>query len=471
VKGRETLRLILFPDLLPGGDQAVVQRLTRRYRGSILTVALLLGGALGTAGTSQNLASERYVIAGDAVFVPGPPETAGGGVTSGLWSTDGRYLLLTHSRPFGVPAMPGPEAGETRFSVWDQSLRRQRELWRASVPARQVRATAWFPGVPVALARVLLPDDPGLPPETRPQEALVRLDARTGTARVLGPLPSNAILAVSPSAPLAAVWAGRETELRALRPDGSWGPAIRLPEGVGLSPVWHTDGLRLLGWKREPAPPGAVGQRGKAEPVTIDPANGRIAPGPPDSLRPTDSPQRAPLPIGIRKAPGSLREGSGQEMVQTLWLVATGDSPHPRGLIAADADLGVLSPRGDAVLVVTDGAATVVPIQRWERAVFTEARSAAIRARLMSQGMQLAKAALMYSQDYDKRLPGAADPITQLLMPYTGDTRLFDGFVYTFVGGPLRDVQEPAKAVLGYVQGADGRAVVYVDGHVKWEPR
>jgi prepilin-type processing-associated H-X9-DG protein len=41
-------------------------------------------------------------------------------------------------------------------------------------------------------------------------------------------------------------------------------------------------------------------------------------------------------------------------------------------------------------------------------------------------------------------------------------------FVYTFWGGNLAEIKEPSKEVMGYVPGPGGRAVTYLDGHVKW---
>jgi prepilin-type processing-associated H-X9-DG protein len=50
------------------------------------------------------------------------------------------------------------------------------------------------------------------------------------------------------------------------------------------------------------------------------------------------------------------------------------------------------------------------------------------------------------------------------------NSSILEGFVYTFKGGKLSDVDKPAETVLGYIEGPGGRAVAYLDGHVKWVP-
>ena len=51
-------------------------------------------------------------------------------------------------------------------------------------------------------------------------------------------------------------------------------------------------------------------------------------------------------------------------------------------------------------------------------------------------GKQLGLAALMYAQDYDEVLP-TPDNINTKLEPYLKNSALFEGFSYTFGGGPL----------------------------------
>jgi hypothetical protein len=91
------------------------------------------------------------------------------------------------------------------------------------------------------------------------------------------------------------------------------------------------------------------------------------------------------------------------------------------------------------------------------------------RAIALSNGKQLGLAVLMYSQDYDEVLP-SPEGINDRLLPYLKNISLFDGFNYTFPGGPLANVAKPAETELGWVNGPGGRAIIFVDGHVVWRP-
>ena len=91
------------------------------------------------------------------------------------------------------------------------------------------------------------------------------------------------------------------------------------------------------------------------------------------------------------------------------------------------------------------------------------------RAAAMSSGKQLGLAVLMYTQDYDEVLP-TPEGIEDKIEPYLKNRELFSGFVYIFPGGSLADIKNPVETELGYVNGPKGRAIIYVDGHVKWRP-
>jgi hypothetical protein len=87
----------------------------------------------------------------------------------------------------------------------------------------------------------------------------------------------------------------------------------------------------------------------------------------------------------------------------------------------------------------------------------------------LSKGKQLGLAAAMYAADYNENLPGP-DGITDKLFPYLKNGDMFNGFVWTFGGGPLSGIDKPAETETGYVTGPGGRAVIFADGHVTWRP-
>jgi hypothetical protein len=119
---------------------------------------------------------------------------------------------------------------------------------------------------------------------------------------------------------------------------------------------------------------------------------------------------------------------------------------------------------------VANGSAWVQTFIPVSKEAYIQARDAARRAALISNMKQVGLAAMMYAQDNKEQLPGAGAVLEDLLMPYAGNRSIFAGLVYTFSGGPLSSVAEPSKTMLGYVVGPGGRANVFVDGHVEWQP-
>lgn len=81
----------------------------------------------------------------------------------------------------------------------------------------------------------------------------------------------------------------------------------------------------------------------------------------------------------------------------------------------------------------------------------------------------VALALIMYASDMDDVLP----PTDRLqdIMPYLKDQSILNGFVYDYSGERnMSKVENPGETVIGYMPGNGGRAVVYIDGHVKWVP-
>jgi prepilin-type processing-associated H-X9-DG protein len=112
----------------------------------------------------------------------------------------------------------------------------------------------------------------------------------------------------------------------------------------------------------------------------------------------------------------------------------------------------------------------VLPLLRLPKEQFTQAQNAARRAALISNAKQLGLGVMMYAQDNNEILPAPGSSFQDLIMPYVKNESLFSGFVYEHSGGPLSAISDPSKTRLGYVPGPGGRAILYADGHVIWEP-
>ena len=80
---------------------------------------------------------------------------------------------------------------------------------------------------------------------------------------------------------------------------------------------------------------------------------------------------------------------------------------------------------------------------------------------------QVGIALLMYATDYDDEIRSDLD-LNKDLSPYVVNNKMLEGFVYTFAGGNIYEVESPSTTVLGYIDTKHGRAIVYLDSHAEW---
>jgi len=427
-------------------------------------------------GGPQLLVTDR-----DGVMVASPEFVCGSEVRVVEWSRSGQHVLAArHYVRLDSTVFQKPPLAEASLVLWSSATRRAKELWKRPLMGAQPPQIAWITGTEVAL--VVMEQMPLAPPAVKPaplgpptaemapaatpepEHWVYRVDARTATLRALGKVASDTQVITSPTQPVAVLMSGAEKSLRVVGADG----AVRLipfPEDhAGGTPDWSQDGGSLIYDVLERGPEGA-------KPViryrSIDVRSGRVTPlmAPPKTYRPAE---RIPA-LRLTRSQARLSQEKTAQSVRPLWLESTTASEEPRVLISADAKWGRLSPREDAVLYVADGAAWVVPLVTLPKAVLLEARENARRAVTISNAKQLGTGLMMYAQDYDETLPGADQDIRSVLMPYVQSEQLFEGFVYTHGGGALAEIEAPAETVLGHIPGPGGRAVLYADGHVKWQ--
>ena len=92
-----------------------------------------------------------------------------------------------------------------------------------------------------------------------------------------------------------------------------------------------------------------------------------------------------------------------------------------------------------------------------------------IKKKLLSKVKQVGIGFIIYGSDNDNVLPGA-EGWENKLNPYVKNRDLMYDFNYTFRGGDINLINDPAGTELGFAIGPGGRAVVYLDGHAKWIP-
>lgn len=153
--------------------------------------------------------------------------------------------------------------------------------------------------------------------------------------------------------------------------------------------------------------------------------------------------------------------------VKSEWLRGAEKSDNPVALISAGSDDSTLSPALNAVAYVTQGTLFVRELRPLDLTVMKAMAEAARRDLAMSQAKQMGTACMMFAADYDGQMPGMNEFATQI-DPYVKNPDMVSGFTYTnnLSAIPAADA---ATIVIGFVQTGTGRAVVFGDGHVRWQ--
>ena len=497
----------------------------------------------------------RAVLTDKEAFLLAPTELIAGNEAGQIFpSPNGRYVLVTRTRQdvparitiqdlgqFGEPTTPP----ETSVILWDSQTRKSSVVWKAgggSLAGQWTTGTlqqaAWLPGTANALLTVSTARGTSGAGEPDSRASLLLYSAATGVTRTLMTMNTTGdregfMAQVSRTQPVAAIDVvnaenpetqseGPLTEtVRALRPNGTLGPAVRLPERTFLT-GFSRDGMQIYfatysaynkeTKKREPPTYAALNVNstsGALVPLDKQPQVVAGQSDESDEAVPISGAGDAALPVRLAAAPATLTRAQSHQNVRPVWLeradepatppppapVATNkpalakttpaqllaaDSEPPRALVTADCDDvrlaanganvngALLLPGASAILYRAGGALYAVPVLRMDKATFLEARRRAQRMVLISNARQIGTGLMMYVQDYDEIYP-SGENFNDKVGPYIKNDSVFQNFVYTFGVRSLADIDNPAELIIGYVTGPGGRANIYADGHVKWQ--
>jgi prepilin-type processing-associated H-X9-DG protein len=120
-------------------------------------------------------------------------------------------------------------------------------------------------------------------------------------------------------------------------------------------------------------------------------------------------------------------------------------------------------PNNDCVTYEDSGALLIRDIKPMDQAFARKYQAQAAKIKAMSDAKQAALGLIMYAADMDDVLPGGEGWETKVK-----NSDLLKNFNYTFRGGNMGSIGNPASTELGFMMGPGGRAVAYCDGHVKW---
>jgi hypothetical protein len=455
----------------------------------MLTLGILAVALLGQTR------SETMFAAGDKAYVMLPPEVLCAGSALGVaWSSSGKNALVYRQDVTGGAAVlkasmreePAELTIKHSLVVWNAAQLRAAQVWEAASesfvrnrPSAEVRleALGWIHGTEVALALTSKIADP----EAQSTYSLLRIDAGTRTCKVLRefraqPVQSSIQLDFAPTSGYA-VLRSLSFELGA-QPEFGGEIAKVLPNGTISQPfaLPVTKSYMGLGWGAD----GSVYLSGTTSAgdkfFGVNFSTGKLAPLP---ARPPG--YQAPRPsLQLTTAPVTAALGAAKATTTGLWIGAPEGKAEELGLVTPDHGAGMfasqagafeqaaVAPTGNWVLYVSNGVALARELVAIDKAAMEAARDAARKTSALSDAKQAGLALLMYAMDHGERLP-QPNEVPGALDPYLKNSTIAGRFVYTFGGGPLSDIKDPAATELGYVSGPGGRAIVYADGHAVWK--
>lgn len=462
----------------------------RRYFSVRVAVPLLV--CVSLMASAQTSKPPRTVLTEKDAYLLLPSElVVGPGARRFALSDDGRHLVVHRERYRFVEQPPAEPETEISLVYWEPRNRVSVTMWKANKHKHDSLADmAFLPQTDTAFALVRQTVPPAMPGgQPRPRTLLLRITPQLDRAQEMDLTEGSDSfhLHVSPTQPLALLLHyhlvpkrtpnGEEDQtiqavFHVLRRSGRPGPPIPVPADVRVfgEIAWQSDSAPLVQGFRSPEP----GEKVKTIYFAVDTQQNRLIQlnKEPELYRGAEAPYRAQaarLPIRVKPSQVSVQEGETGENVRLLWLESVTKTEHPRAFLAADATEPILLPRAEGILYRQQESLFFTPLLRIDKATWELARRAADQTVAISNAKQLGLGLMMYAQDYDEFFP-PGDNVNEVVSPYIKNESIFKGFVYTFTGGNLKDIANPAETVLGYVRGPGGNAMIYGDGHVKWVP-
>jgi len=413
--------------------------------------------------------SRDFVQLKDNVYALLPPVLVSEGAVSQMqWSSDGATLAFvkcTNPPRFDDNLVVENLAAVQNLSLceWSFADPHVRELFAINGRTTAVDGMAWLPG-----SDVLLVNTQAERPDTKsPSGTIYRFRPLGDPQELVSNSESLGAVEVSPSQNLAIVFG--------LNSEGTQTLSLIEEDGTKLVPVEPLEKGQFSefdkgGWPcvvsvlRDPL----TGKRQKIISQRIDLQTGVFKVSPSTLFKGVEEPDP-----GLTLSESSTtptNESVKAPSVRTQWVNGTQKSQFPAALVSMDTEGATISSKGNAVAYSSQGCVFVRRIVKLDPVLCKALVEEYLREDAVNKAKQVALAALMYSDDYDDNLPNSRE-FASALLPYIKNGDLLSGFTFSYTGNPnLTSVENPATTVLGFVQTSFGRAVSYVDGHVKWIP-
>ncbi len=434
---------------------------------------------------------ENYLVYKDRAFAVGAPLLISGPAASkATWSPDGRYMVFQEAR--GESNVAGvqsatlddkPLKADAFLNVYSLNDGKASDVLRLDADVQETDIE-WIPGSDKALIAVYKVSSADSSAKTQTAKLYI-LDAASASIKDFAPWdplqgdPQSVSLYPSPTqsyafvsgtfkepdhGPSPLVPGAVTTKLFLMTADELHVP-INAPDGyTAQTPVWSEDGTAAYVIARNPSKP--AGSRAGWFKVSL--INGSLTP----TTRPVSfymGGEKAGL-ITVREIQLTATNGKVTKSINNLWLETLDPDSQNRTLLAGDATDGAVSKTLQAASYISQGSLYIRPITEIPRTRFDAELAEWDRAKALFKAREAGVAFIMYAMDNDGTLPATRDKWAEILGPYTRNNSILDGFVYSYPGGPMGNIINPAGTQLGYVGYGGGKAVVYADGHVNWVP-
>jgi hypothetical protein len=458
--------------------------------------ALIAIVALGAVSAAQ-VPPGTLITTGRVLIVGEPRAVTGQNVVQLSSSPSGRYLLVVRENPVAQSVLAPPPSNYNKpvaLELWDSQTGGLRELasfdqlemiqlvegysptQRGEYYMDRARVD-WITGADKAIVSVTIvkptPLKSGMPETVdRFYRSSFFLDAKNGTFRRIysqedegGHSVRIVPCPVSPVAVKCVAEDGRNgVTLQTLSADGTWGIATRTSNSVlsiGQS-AWSADGTKF-----------------HLEVKTLPEGASRIA-----NLILTYVPgqqgyQLEPGPLSSYEAPAMTREltlvkeqlGEGASPPSRWKLRTVATSEEFTFTVSVGAQFAYLPVCEKFVAYVVDGVLFTRILHEITRSQLGAWQAEGIKEDAIRRAERIAGAVSIFARENNDAIPSALDVQSGALAATLVSAEELKGFKYTCIAKKMGEVQDSATAAFGYIETPVGRAVIYLDQSVKWEPQ
>ena len=457
---------------------------------------LLLAGSACAISFAQELVLPDVLVTGDrALAIHDPILILGQKLTNISISDDGRYVVIVRETPSNRPRLLGQSVSppsRTDLVVWDSRTGSIKELRLPDDLQSRFVGLSWMKGTNSCLVELAFkwPEgtrEPGKHVPLVHQKRIMVLNPVNGQLKTVyesepfltyqvtssvSPTEAKAVIVVEAVKEVVVetdegpvTYHENDISLKILGANGAIERNVKLPEGSanpGMS-GWSVDGRTF---QLEIKVGSEDGRRSVPRVLLLDVMTGDLT----DVAGPVNSYQhRRETKEIVVEQKTVLIEGNGTPAHQ-WWLKAPADAESTPRLVVEHADFAILSPKDDYVLYSFKGSLFVRRIQELTAQAYEQFLASEAQKNAMSKAKQVMLGLLMYAVDYDDEIrTNLSFPLD--IEPYLRNSKVADGFVYTFAGGDLQKYSSAPTEIVGYVDTKYGRATAYLDGHVEWESK